>query len=230
MRILAMGLTCLVLAMPAWAQDDDTNLRHPGIMSVEGNGTDSQFVVGDAAWGDVLVTLSSLRSSDPALGQAVAEQLWERRDINPPIFLFEVARLTAETDPDRALQAYFLGRARSIYDASRCVDPTALSVVATASEQAGPALPALMSSDPVRLEAALSAVINSGEAFTGQASPWWACSFGNAAYFAAVNQADMPGAEWLKVEGVWPALRAAITNNMNANLTMVREGQLEQAQ
>jgi hypothetical protein len=228
--ILTMPLAVLVLASPGHGQDEDRNMRHPAIMSVEGEGAESQFVVGDAAWGDVLVTLATLRGAEPERASTIADQLWQRRDTNPPIFLFEVARLTIETNPDRALQAYFLGRARSIYDASRCVDPSALAVVTASSQQAGPAVTELMNSDTARLAAALSAVIESGEVFTSQASPWWACSYGNAAYYAAINSAAMPGAEWLKVENVWPALRTAITSNMNDNLARVREGQLAQAE
>ncbi|WP_417484215.1 hypothetical protein [Maricaulis salignorans] len=230
MRRMILILACLMLAAPAWSQSGDANLRRPGIMSVDTEGGEAQFVVGDAAWGDVLVTLSALRNTETGQSPAIAQQLWERRDINPPFFLFEVARLTVATDPDRALQAYFLGRARSIYDASRCIDSSALNVVGAASEYAGPEVTELMNSDPALLEAALAATIASGEIFTSQASPWWACSYGNAAYFAAVNQADMPGAEWLKVEAVWPALRAAISNNLDANLAMIREGQAASAQ
>ncbi|WP_417482531.1 hypothetical protein [Maricaulis sp.] len=224
MRHMVLFLLGLVLAAPAWAQGENANMRHPEIMAVEGDGTESRYVIGDAAWGNVLVTLAALRGADPEQAPAIAQQLWERRDVNQPIFLFEYARMIVDTDPDRALQAYFLARARSIYDASRCVDPTALGVVAAASEQAGPAVHQLMSSDPARLEAALAAVVASDEIFTSQASPWWACSFGNAAYLAAVNSAAMPGEEWLKVEGVWPSLRAAISNNMSANLARLREG------
>mgnify|MGYP003638264348 FL=1 len=229
MRRTILILACLMLAAPAWSQTADANLRRPGIMSIGGEGAESQFVVGDAAWGDVLVTLSALRNTDAAQSPAIARQLWERRDINPPIFLFEVARLTVATDPDRALQAYFLGRARTIYDASRCIDSSALNVVGGASEYAGPAVTELMNSDPARLEAALAAPIASGEVFTSQASPWWACSYGTTAYFAAVNQVEMPGSEWLKVEAVWPALRTAISNNLDANLAMMREGQAASA-
>lgn len=230
MRNPVIVLACLMLAAPAWSQDGDANMRHPAIMSVMDEGTESQFVVGDAAWGDVLVTLATLHAAEPERAVVIADQLWQRRDINPPIFLFEVARLTVESDPDRALQAYFLGRARTIYDASRCIDPSALAVVTAASQQAGSEVTALMNSDTARMVTALSAVIESGDAFTSQASPWWACSYGNAAYYAAINSADMPGAEWLKVEGVWPALRTTIINNMNENLSRLREGLLAEAQ
>lgn len=230
MRKTMMVLACLMLAAPAWSQDANANMRHPTLVQVgDGQGA-LQVVVGDEAWGDVLATLIALQSADISMNQEIVDLLWARRDINPPVFLFEVARRTADLDPDRALEVYFLGRSRTIYDAARCVDPTALAVVGEAASQAGPALNVLMSTETGRMEAALSRVIESGQAFTGQASPWWACSFGNAAYFAAVNDADMPGAEWLKVEGVWPALRGAITNNMNANLATVREGRLAQAQ
>lgn len=231
MRSWFVMAACVTLALPAGAQEsEDANLRHPQLMSVAGEDSQTQFVVGDAAWGDVVVTLAALRRADPATGPAIAGQLWERRDTNAPVFLFEVARLTAASDPDRALEAYFLARARTIYDASRCVDPTVLPVITIASEQAGTAVAELMQNDPARLETALQRVIESGETFTSQVSPWWACSFGEAAYSAAVNQADMPGAQWLKGESIWPDLRSAIDENMRANLVMLREGQQTSAQ
>ena len=224
MRNPLMILACLMLATPAWAQDADPNLRHPTILAIDGeDGVQSQFVIGDGAWGDMLGTLGGLRNADPAQSAGVAEQLWAQRDRNAPLFLFEVARLTAETNPERALEAYFLGRARAIYDVSRCVDSSAFAVVDVASGEAGEAVSELLRSDAAGIEAALTTVIESGSAFTGQASPWWACSFGNAAYLAAVNEAEMPGAEWLKVESLWPGLRETITASMNANLAMIRE-------
>ena len=231
MRYLMTMLACLALPGLAWAQDADPNLRHPTILAIDGeDGVQSQFVVGDGAWGDVLGTLGGLRNADAAQSEGVAAQLWARRDVNSPFFLFEVARLTVATDPERALEAYFLGRARAIYDVSRCVDSSAFAVVDVASGEAGEAVGALLRSDPERVEAALIAVIDSGDAFTSQASPWWACSFGDAAYLAAVNETALPGAEWLKVELVWPSMRDAITTSMNANLAAIREGAAARAQ
>tara|TARA_R110000868_G_scaffold57591_2_gene177847 strand:- start:80600 stop:81319 length:720 start_codon:yes stop_codon:yes gene_type:complete len=231
MRRMMILLGCLLMTAPALAQDSDPDTHHPAIMMVPNeDGSESQFVVGDMAWGDVLATMVRLRAIDPAQSAAIAEDLWARRDLNAPIFLFEVARLTAESNPDRALQAYFLARARTIYDASRCVDPSAIAVVDMASAQAGDAINDLLVSDPARVASALERVIQSGEVFTGQASPWWACSSGSAAYYAAVNQAAMPREEWLKVESTWQPLRNAITNNLNANLAMIRDGQLGRSQ
>lgn len=231
MRRMMILLGCLLMTAPALAQDSDPDTHHPAIMMVPNeDGSESQFVVGDMAWGDVLATMVRLRAIDPAQSAAIVDDLWARRDVNAPIFLFEVARLTAASDPDRSLQAYFLARSRSIYDASRCIDPTAIGAVAMASDQAGDAVNELLASDPDRLASALEHVIASGEVFTSQASPWWACSSGSAAYYAAVNQATMPRDEWLKVESTWQPLRNAITNNLNANLTMIRDGQLARSQ
>ena len=231
MRRMMILLGCLMATAPALAQTTDPDTRHPAIMVVpEDDGTESQFVVGEGAWGDVLATIARLQALDTDQSAAVADELWARRDENAPIFLFEVARLTAATDPDFALRAYFLARARTIYDASRCVGPSALAVVTSASNQAGDEVYALLAGDSARLEAALQSVIESGEVFNSQYSPWWACSFGNAAYFAAVNRAEMPRDEWLKVESTWQPLRNAITNNLNSNLTMIRDGQLARSQ
>jgi len=223
MRKMLLVLACMMLGAPAWAQEADPNLRHPSIRSIPGEGPETGLIFGDTAWGDVLVSLAALRQLDPAQSAALAERLWARRDIDPPIFLFEVARLTAETDPEWSLEAYFLGRSRTIYDASRCIDPSARLVVDVASAQAGQAVHDLLATDLVRLEAALSSVIESGATYTSQASPWWACSFGDAAYAAADNDADMPGAEWLKVETVWPMIQGAITSSMIVNLGIVRQ-------
>jgi len=212
-----------VLGASAFAQDDP-NLRNPTIYVVEQEDAIAHYVVGDEAWGNVMVTLGLLRDQGPEQDQAIADQLWQRRDINPPIFLYEVTRRVADTDPVRALEAYFLARGRILYDASRCLDSTALSVVDAAAVFAGDDLVDLMQSDPDRLEASLANVYNGGELFTGQASPWWACSFGDAAYIAATNEAAMPGNQWLKTEMRWQESRDLVSNNTQYMLELIRAG------
>jgi hypothetical protein len=223
MRITTLFVSSLLIAAPAVAQDDP-HAHSPGLYSVEQGEATAQFVVGDGAWGDIIATIGAVRAADETQNQAIIDQLWERRDINPPIFLFEVARRTAVSNPHRSLEAYFLGRARVLYDAARCVDSTAMGIVDAATNFAGEDIIALMNEDGARLESALSGVYESGAMFTSQVSPWWACSYSDSAYFAAANNATISGAEWLKTEVHWPGIRQSISDNMLGNLELVQAG------
>ena len=223
---LTTGFSILALVGPALAQEDP-NLRTPSIYVVEHEGVRGEFVVGDAAWGDVLATLSAVRSADESQAEAISQQLWERRDLNPPVFLFEVARREAATNPERALEAYFLGRARSVYDAMRCVDSTSMEVVDMASQYAGEGIVSLLSERLDLAEPALQRLLDSDAAFSSQASPWWACSFGQAAYYAAVNNSPMAGNEWLRVEGTWSSLQDTVRRNIEGNLLIVQSARAQ---
>lgn len=227
--ILTATLSALCLAGPAISQEDP-NLRTPSIYVIEEEGVRAEFVVGNAAWGDVLGTLTQVRSADESQNAVIAEQLWERRDLNPPVFLFEVARRTAATDPERALEAYFFARARSVYDATRCVDSTAVGVVEMASQFAGEGIVTLLSERLDLAEAILQRMMTSPEVFASQASPWWACSFGQSAYYAAVNGSPMPGNEWLKVESTWPSLRQEVLRNIEGNIQIVQSARALESQ
>jgi hypothetical protein len=230
MRLFASLIAAgLLMSSPALAQDDP-NLRTPQLYEVVDGETRQQFVVGDGAWGDVLATIAAVRVSDEADSDAIVEQLWARRDLNPPIFLFEVARRLAVTDPERALEAYFLGRTRTIYDAQRCLDSTALTVIDAATNFGGEEITNVMAVDGERLERVIRRVQESGAAFGGLHSPWWACSYGEAAYFAAVNNAPLTGAEWLKTELVWEGIRDGMNNNMLGYLELIRAGIEAQAE
>ncbi|MFT6461545.1 MAG: hypothetical protein ACJA0Y_001041 [Maricaulis maris] len=228
-RLISVGLLTASLAVGgASAQDDvtgDPNARSPQIVIVplgdeEG---EAHFVVGEMAWGDVLGLLNQLQSETGDSVIEVAQTLWSSRDLNPPFFLFELARLTAESDPEFAVQAYFLGRSRTMYDAARCLDSTALDVINEASAYAGETVVQVIASRPELTIAAIEQVIETDGAFAGQASPWWACSFGTNAYFAAVNEQTLSGDEWLMVESRWPSVRARISSNLQGNLTMMQD-------
>jgi len=227
MRIFTLFLMS-VFGATAFAQaalaQDDPNLRNPTIYVVEQEDAISHYVVGDEAWGNVVVTLGMLRNQGPEQDQAIADQLWERRDTNPPIFLYEITRRVSDTDPVRALEAYFLARGRILYDVTRCLDTSALSVVDAAAVFAGDDLVELMQSDPARLEASLANVYNGGQLYTSQASPWWACSYGDSAYIAATNEAPMPGNQWLKTEIRWQESRNVVGQQTLYMLELIRAG------
>lgn len=221
-----MALACGGLA----AAQDDPNARTPSLYVIEQDSVRAEFVVGDAAWGDVLATVSAVRGGDDANNQDIIDQLWERRDENPPVFLFEVARRVVATDPERAVEAYFLARARSVYDASRCVDSTATDVVEMASQFAGPEVTDVLTNRLDLVENVLRRMLDNGEVFSSTASPWWACSFGQSAYYAAVNGATMSGDEWLKVETVWPSIQDTVRNNLRGNILLVQAAREQAAQ
>jgi hypothetical protein len=223
MRITTLFVSSLLIATPAAAQDDP-HAHSPGLYSVEQGEATAQFVVGDGAWGDIIATLGAIRGAEAEQNQAIIDQLWARRDINPPIFLFEVARRTVTSNPERSLEAYFLGRARVMYDAARCVDSSAMGIVDASTNFAGEDVVALMGDDGARLESVFSQVYESGALFTSQVSPWWACSYGDSAYFAAANNATISGAEWLKTEVQWAEIRQRISDNMLGNLELMQAG------
>ncbi|MBO6848346.1 MAG: hypothetical protein QUV02_02550 [Maricaulis sp.] len=227
--VLTAGFMALACGGLAVAQDDP-NARTPSLYVVEQENVRAEFVVGNAAWGDILATLSSLRSEEASDNPNITDELWARRNENPPVFLFEVARRFAATDPERAVEAYFLGRARSVYDASRCVDSTSVDVVDMASQFAGEAITEILTTRLDLVEGVLQSMLDSGEVFTSTASPWWACSFGQSAYYAAVNGATLSGNEWLKVETVWPSIQDTVRNNLRGNILLVRAAREQAAQ
>ncbi|OLF74112.1 hypothetical protein AWH62_08220 [Maricaulis sp. W15] len=228
--ISAGVLAAACAAGGAMAQDPaadaaaDPNARSPEIVVVplgEEEG-EAHFVVGQMAWGDVLGILNQIQEQSSEQTITTAQNLWGARNENPPFFLFELARLTAESDPAFAVQAYFLGRSRTMYDAARCLDSSAVDVINEASAYAGVTVLEVIASRPELTIAAIEGIIESGSAFSGEASPWWACSFGTNAYFAAVNGQTLSGNEWLIVENRWPSVRDRISSNLQNNLDMMR--------
>lgn len=228
MRKLMTGLAATaLLAVPALAQSQeqagDPNLRLPQIYTFEQDGAQVEIVVGQAAFGDALTALGAAQAAEEE-NASVINEFWTRRNEVPPILLFEVARRSAaDGNIDQAFDAYLLGRARTLYDALRCVDTSSLGVLDLASSFAGPEITQLMGADLGRTEAALVRLLDGGDMFSSEASPWWACSYGDSAYHAAVNNASMTGPEWLKVEMLWPEAQEMVQAYFVRDLTLVRE-------
>jgi hypothetical protein len=214
-RMLAL-LIATLMTTPALAQVDGTYTPTIQEITTQDNVT-SYFVMGDGAFGDAFATMASLIQGSPAYNRQIADDLWERRDRNAPVFLMEAARRYADIDPDRALYSYFLGRARSLYDAMRCVDSTAMQAIPLIDEFAGNDIARLME-DPVRLHAQLSAVYSSGEVFTSQVSPWWICSSSDSVFFAAANGQSITRDEWLKQSSEWVSVQNGLNQNLLNNI------------
>lgn len=232
-RFLAV-LFSLALTAQAQAQSTITlaaqgeGTHRPQLREVQGaNNVTTYYVIGEGAFGDVFGALAELVQQPEANNRQVADLLWENRDTNPPALLMEAARRYAGIDPDRAAHAYFLGRARTVYDAMRCADSTALQAIPIINEFAGPEMAAVLS-DPARIHTQLSAVYSSGEAFTSQASPWWICSSSDSVFFAAVNNQPVTRSEWLKQQSEWTSVRDGVNRNMLTNIQIAaaaRDGQ-----
>jgi hypothetical protein len=221
MRIKALLTSLLLMSAPAMAQEDP-NLRHPEVYSPSEG---SYYVVGQNAFGNALSEVVSMRGMPDDQNQELITTIVAGRNVSPPIFLFEAARRAAPTNPDMALEIFFLARARTTYDALRCVDSSALGVVEAASSLAGEEIITLMTEDINRMLEALERVYDSGAIFAGTTSPWWACSFGNSAFYAAANNAPMTGDEWLKFETRWPEAQESILLNLRSTIDTLRESQ-----
>ena len=64
--------------------------------------------------------------------------------------------------------------------------------------------------------------------FSSNASPWWACSFGDSAYYAATNSAPMTGPEWLKLETNWPSIETDVSASLSEDAARLRASLAEQ--
>lgn len=223
--VLSMALA--LAATPAMAQDAasdsaDPNLRQPEIFSVDVEGTRVQYVIGDGAWGNIYANLAQIRRLPAENDAEVIERLWAERDNTAPIFLMEVARRAAPTNPELAIEAYLLGRVRTIYDISRCLDSTSAGILPVVTSQAGPEVEGLLNDRIAHVSVVLENMYSEGAAFTGTTSPWWACSFGDAAFFAAANGVAMSGQEWLKVESRWATEQGNINENLLQQIMLLR--------
>lgn len=215
------------LAGQAAAQTDD-GTRTPELMHSQiGDNAVNILVVGQDAFGDIFMEVALLHDLPRERDAEVAARIWEERDNTAPVFLMEAARRYASFAPEQALYAYFLARSRIIYDGQRCVDSTALEAVALVDQFAQEAIAPLMA-DAEMVRAQLSEVYSSGEAFTHTTSPWWICSSGDSAFYAAQNNATMTRNEWLKLESQWPPIRDTINRNMLANINALATAIAEQ--
>ncbi|HAQ35844.1 MAG: hypothetical protein CMF74_07770 [Maricaulis sp.] len=211
------GLAAATVSAGALAQSDDGTRTPQLIHAPLPDGGVNIFVVGQDAFGDMFQEVSLLHGLERERDAEVAARIWEERDNTPPLFLLEAARRYATIAPEQALYTYFLARMRIIYDARRCVDSSALQTVELVDQLAQADIAPLMA-DAEMVHAQLSAVYSSGDAFTSTTSPWWICSSGDSAFYAAQNDASLTRNEWLKLESQWPAIRDAMNQNMLANI------------
>lgn len=229
-KIIGGLLAAVSFAGLSLAQGEFGGERHPVLTEVTlSDGNTTQFVVGGAAWGDVLAELGVMRGESELRDREIAEQLYNSRDEIPAAYLFEAARRYASFDPDQAVYVFFLARARTLYDALRCLDSTATNGVPIATDMAGGEVAAYMNvsddgsafANISRMQGAMDRLQENGEAYTGGFSPWWICSASDSVFFAAMNEATMPENEWLKQRSLWPNIQDLVTRNIDGNRALL---------
>lgn len=225
-RIACGLLAALALSATAAAQMEYGGTRYPELIEVPvGDGGVTHFVIGQYAWGEMLAEMGNLRNESSDRDREIATQLFEARDTIPAGMLFEAARRYASFDEEQAVYVFFLARARTFYDALRCVDSTALNAIEIITDMSGQEMAALLNittdgntiAHTERMQRALARVLASNEISTSEFSPWWICSGSDTAYFAAVNNAEMPEAEWLKNRSLWPGIEEQVRRNIREN-------------
>ncbi|WP_421792127.1 hypothetical protein [Hyphobacterium sp.] len=224
-------LAAIMMSGLAAAQNTEFGgTRYPQLQEIQTpDGQVAQFVIGQSAWGEVLSEVGLLRAEPASRDREIAERLYSVRDTIPPAFLYESARRFASFNPDQSVYVFLLARARTIYDARRCVDSTAVHGLPVMTDMAGAEVAALMNITTdgqitprtQRMQAALDRLLSSNDIFNSTASPWWICSGSDSAYYAAANNAAMPQAEWLKGEALWPDIQQSVIRNIRENQALL---------
>ncbi|MEE2527159.1 hypothetical protein V0U79_12345 [Hyphobacterium sp. HN65] len=229
-RIVCGLAAAFTLSAASVAQDEYGGTRYPELIEVPvGDEGVTHFVVGQYGWGEMLAEMGNLRAESADRDREIATQLYEARDTIPAGMLFEAARRYASFDEEQAVYVFFLARARTFYDALRCVDSTAMNAIEIITDMSGQEVAALLNittdgntvARTERMQRALERVLSSGEIATGQFSPWWICSGSDSAYFAAVNGAEMPEGEWLKNRSLWPGIEEQVRRNIRENQALL---------
>lgn len=228
---MACGLlAAIALSATAAAQGEFGGTRYPELIEIPvRDGEVTHFVIGQYGWGEMLAEMGNLRNAPAERDQEIATQLYASRNNIPPGMLYEAARRYASFDEEQAVYVFFLARARTLYDALRCVDSTATNAIEIITDMSGNEVATLMNitadgntvARTERMQRALERLLASDDIFTSEFSPWWICSGSDSAYFAAVNGAEMPENEWLKTRTVWPSIQQQVLRNIRENQALL---------
>lgn len=147
--------------------------------------------------------------SDPA----ILERL-EREYVGLPTpYIYELARRTALSNPERALGYYFLAEMRMAYDAGRCANAEAREAVSGWDRFMLPGLaPFIRRLTPKQSRLAVSFALEREASMPAATRPWWVCYTGLQNYQAALAGNEIELA--LKPEAEWPAVRQQIRSQM----------------
>ncbi|TNE60477.1 MAG: hypothetical protein EP335_19050 [Alphaproteobacteria bacterium] len=122
----------------------------------------------------------------PAGDEALRAELEARRNELPPIFLYYLAEHTFASDPQAALEWYWLGHMRARMDAILCADTTAAQGVRYLPA-AAKSVVAYTRTHPKESGEAGKRVLARDDLRDGEASPWWICVHGMRAMNSALQ-------------------------------------------
>jgi hypothetical protein len=209
-RIAAVAALSPLLCLPALAEETP---KTPQIV-IEKQGNVTSITSGGSGWSGVIKDVQNLRTLPPAKDAQVIAFLTKNMDALPPAYMYELARRTCASDPDRALEVFGVAGMRIRYDIYRCVDKTAQAgLAATLMSLPLPACRILQ--DKPKVVASLKRLRSSQELFASRASPWWICSHGMAAISAGLEHKTLAASEWLKPEAEWDAIRRKIIDDID---------------
>lgn len=187
-------------------------------VSIEQRGNITSIKTAGAGWGGVIKAVQALRAAPATQDAELIQSLTKDMDSLPPAYIYELARRTCASDPDRAIYLLYLAGMRVRYDALRCVDPTAQAgVTATLMSLPMPECKAL--SDKERITPALKALRASPQVmFASKESPWWICSHGMAAITAGLQKKSLQTSEWQRPESEWAGFQKQLLDLVDRSI------------
>jgi hypothetical protein len=209
-RLAAAAATLMGLALPAASEGTPET---PQVV-VENQGNVTLIKTGGTGWAGVIEAIQKLRALPADKDAQLIDVLQKNMDTLPPAYIYELARRTCASDPDRAIYLFDLAGARARYDAFRCVDETAQEgIAATIMSLPMPECKAL--ADMSKTVAALKTLRASTEPFSSMAPPWWICSHGMAAVMAGLSNKTLAMSEWEKPQSEWAGIKRDIVEQMD---------------
>lgn len=177
--------------------------------------------------------LDDPKARHPAVRQDVQRGILLHQNRLPPLYLFDLAELTYDDDPDAAVRWYVLGRIRARLDAVLCADRTARQGVNYLSARA-PRTAAYARENPELVASIGLELLAGGDIYASQASPWWICAHGAAATSSALLNALSPDARaemglspteerpWLIPEADMAAAYKQVLESLRASMTEMK--------
>ena len=213
LRFTAAAAILMIAALPAASEQAPET---PQIV-IEQEGKVTKVSVGGGGWEGVIEAVQKLRELPADKSAQVVDVLQKNMDALPPAYIYELARRTCTSDPDRAVYLFNLAGSRARYDAFRCVDETAQEgIAATLMSLPMPECKAL--GDTAKMVAALKKLRTSKEQFASTASPWWICSHGMAAVMAGLMNQSLATSEWEKPKAEWDTAKREVVDGIDETI------------
>ena len=135
--------------------------------------------------------------------EATFEYLRQNRFALPSAYTYEFARRAVPRDPEAALRAYLVARARTLYDGSRCADGQPAEALYAWDRLVGRDLKAIIGK-VAATEQLVEEALQEFDRYPADEEPWWICRTAPSEYSSAM--AGDVGPLQLKPRAEWPAL------------------------